>query len=104
MIGLPFALWLIYTIFDFGNIDQLFALLAIIGIILNFSRWSNSIPVMIVSLIAMLSPLISRMVQVPIELFSYLAFQIPLTIFIVSYSILILINARENALKIYCRK
>lgn len=52
----------------------------------------------------MLSPLISRMVQVPIELFSYLAFQIPLTIFIVSYSILILINARENALKIYCRK
>lgn len=104
MIGLPFAFWLIYTIFDFGNIDQLFALLAIIGIMLIFSRWSNSIPVMIVSLIAILSPIISRMIQVSIELFNYLAFQIPLTIFIVSYGILILINARENSLKIHCRK
>jgi len=37
MIGLPFILWLLFTAFQFGNIDQLFALLGIVGIILNFT-------------------------------------------------------------------
>ena|SRR5688572_26802887 len=96
MIGLPLVVWLIFTIFDFGNIDQLFSILAIIGIMLNFSKWRNSIPVMVLSFIVMLSPIISRMVQVPIEMFNYLAFQIPLTIFIITYFIFILINAREK--------
>ena len=36
MIGLPFILWLIFTTFDFGNIDQFFAILGVTGIILNF--------------------------------------------------------------------
>lgn len=44
----------------------------------------------------MLSPLISRLVQVPIEMFDYLAFQIPLAIFIVTYLIYIIINAKEK--------
>lgn len=36
MIGLPFFLWLSFTLFDFGNIDQLFALFALIGLTINF--------------------------------------------------------------------
>jgi hypothetical protein len=92
MIGIPFILWLIFTIFDFGNIDQIFAILGIIGIGLNFSKWKNKILITIISFIFMLSPLFSRFLQVGIEKFDYLAFQIPLTIFILTYSFFIILN------------
>ena len=46
----------------------------------------------------MLSPIIARMSQVGIEKFDYLAFQIPLTFFIVSYLLFIIINIKEKKL------
>ena len=98
MIGIPFVLWLVFTIFDFGNIDQIFAILGITGVILNFSKWKNKILITIVSFISMLSPLLSRLLQVGIEKFDYLAFQIPLTFFIVSYLLFIIINIKEKLL------
>ena len=96
MIGLPFIFWLVFTIFDFGNIDQIFAIFGIIGIVLNLSKWKNKILVTIISFILMLSPLISRLLQVEMEKFNYLAFQIPLTIFIITYLIFIIINIKEK--------
>ena len=96
MIGLPFILWLIFTTFDFGNIDQLFAIFGLVGIILNLTKWKTNIIVTIISFILMLSPIISRLVQVPIEMFNYLAFQIPLAIFILTYLTYIIINAKEK--------
>ena len=98
MIGIPFVLWLVFTIFDFGNIDQIFAILGITGVILNFSKWKNKILITIVSFILMLSPLLSRLLQIGIEKFDYLAFQIPLTIFIVTYLLFIIINIKEKLL------
>jgi hypothetical protein len=92
MIGLPFVCWLIFTSFDFGNIDQLFAILGVIGIVINLTKWKNNIPLTIISFILMLSPIISRLVQVQIELFDYLAFQIPLTIFVVMYLTFLIMN------------
>lgn len=97
MSGIPFIIWLIFEAFDFGNIDQLFAIFGLVGIILNLTTGKTRIDVTIVSFILMLSPVISRLVQVPIEVFNYLAFQIPLTIFIVSYLTYIIINARESS-------
>lgn len=96
MIGLPFILWLIFTIFDFGNIDQLFAIFGLVGIILNLTKWGTNILVTILSFLLMLSPIISRLIQVPIEMFDYLAFQIPLTVFIITYLTYIIINAKEK--------
>ena len=96
MIGLPFILWLIFTIFDFGNIDQIFAIFGITGIVLYLSKWKNKILVTIISFLLMLSPLISRLSQVEIEKFIYLAFQIPLTIFIITYLIFIIVNIKEE--------
>jgi hypothetical protein len=96
MIGLPFILWLLFTAFQFGNIDQLFALLGIVGIILNFTKWKTKIFVTVQSFLFMLSPIVSRLVQVPIEKFNYLAFQIPLTIFILTYITYIIINAKDK--------
>ena len=96
MIGLPFILWLIFTIFDFGNINQIFALIGIIGVGLNLTKWRNKILITIISFILMLSPLISRLSQVEIEKFNYLAFQIPFVIFIVTYLIFIFINIKQE--------
>ncbi len=96
MSGIPFIMWLIFTAFDFGNIDQLFAIFGLVGIILNLIKWKTSTNITILSFILMLSPIISRLLQVPIEMFDYLAFQIPLMIFISTYLTYIIINAREK--------
>jgi hypothetical protein len=98
MIGLPFILWLLFTAFQFGNIDQLFALLGIVGIILNFTQWKTKLFVIILSFLFMLSPIVSILVRVPIEKFNYLAFQIPLTIFILTYVTYIIVIAKEKQL------
>lgn len=104
IIGLPFIVWLIFATFDFGNIDQLFAIFGLVGIALNLTKWGTNIIVTILSFLLMISPIISRLVQVPLEMFDYLAFQIPLTIFIVTYLTYIIINAKEKLLVRICQK
>lgn len=96
MIGLPFVLWLVFTMFNFGNIDQIFAILGVIGVGLHFTKWKNNILITIVSFFLMLSPLISRLLQVEIEKFNYLAFKIPLAIFIITYLLFIILNIVEE--------
>lgn len=90
MIGLPFFFWLLFTLFDFGNIDQLFAFLAIIGLTITFiNRNKNrTLTVLLLDIICFLllaSPLVIRMTAIPIENFNYLAFIIPTTIFVLFY-------------------
>lgn len=97
MIGFPFFLWIILTIFNFGNIDQLFAVFGCLGIILNLTKWKTKIIVSVLSFSLMLSPIVFRLVQVPIEMFNYLAFKIPLTIFIIMYLTYIIINTKEKS-------
>lgn len=96
MIGLPFICWLIFTSFDFGNIDQLFAILGVIGVSLNLTKWKNNSILAMVSFVLMLSPIISRLVQVPIQMFDYLAFEIPLAFFIISYILFIVLNMMKK--------
>ena len=96
MVGLPFIFWLIITVFDFGNIDQLFAIFGVIGVGINLTEWKNNKLLSIVSFALMLSPIISRVIQVPIEMFDYLAFEIPLTIFIIAYLTFIALNILEK--------
>jgi len=90
MIGIPFLMWLIFTSFDFGNIEQIFAVFGLVGIILNFTKYWKLRVIKILSFILMILPLIKRMTEIPIEKFNYLAFQIPLVIFIITYLILII--------------
>ena len=96
MIGLPFFSWLFYTVFDFGNIDQLFALFALLGVSMHLTKWKNKKLFTLLSFVLMLSPLISRMVQVPLEMFNYRAFQIPFAIFVLAYLIFLVLNFREK--------
>ncbi|CAM3021834.1 hypothetical protein CHFL109739_12990 [Chryseobacterium flavum] len=93
MIGLPFIFWLLFTAFDFWNIEQIFAVLGLLGIILNVTRWKNKVSITILSFMLMLSPIISRIIQISTEKFNYLAFKIPLFLFIACYLIFIILNA-----------
>ena len=92
MIGLPFFIWIVFTFFDFGNFDQLFAVLAVTGLIVNIinrhkKKRLNIILLDLFCFALLLSPIIRRMTAVPIEMFDYLAFIIPTTIFVLFYLI-----------------
>ena len=92
MIGLPFFFWLLYTVFDFGNIDQLFAFLAIYGLTISYvtrnsTRTSKILFLDIVCFLLLASPIIRRMTVVPINLFNYLGFIIPTLTFSLFYLI-----------------
>lgn len=90
MIGIPFLMWLFCTSFDFGNIDQPFAIIGLIGFILNFTKYINARNVRVLSFLLMLTPIIRRLTAIDINKFNYVAFTIPLLIFTVSYLIFII--------------
>ncbi len=102
MIGLPFFFWLIVTVFDFGDIDQLFAFLAIVGLVTicinhNKARTKKILLLDLLCFSLLVSPLLRRMTAVPIELFNYLAYIIPTTLFVLFYAASFLFGCRQNS-------
>ena len=100
IIGLPFFFWLITTLFDFGNIDQLFAFLAAIGLAITFinrnkTRTLKILLMDIISFLLLASPLVRRMTAIPIEKFNYLAFIIPIILFVLFYIVSIYFSIRQ---------
>ena len=88
MIGIPFIVWLFWTSFEFGNNDQIFAVISLIGFILVFTKYFKNRILKILIFGLMITPIIRRLTEIPIEKFNYLSFQIPLIIFITSFMIL----------------
>jgi len=100
MIALPFFFWLAFTLFDFGNIDQLFAFLAVVGLVTicinhNKPRTSKVLTLDLLCFFLLASPLIWRMTVVPLELFNYLAFIIPTTLFALFYPASLFFGCRQ---------
>lgn len=89
IIGMPFIFWILWTSFEFGNNDQFFAILGLIGLGLMFTKYHNLRIIKILSFILMLTPIFRRFSEIPIEKFNYLAFKIPFGIFIITYLLLI---------------
>ncbi len=89
IIGLPFLFWLLWTSFEVGNSDQIVAVLGLIGTIIVFTKLFEIRIMKILSFGLMITPILKRLVEVPLEKFNYLGFQIPLSIFIITYLILI---------------
>jgi hypothetical protein len=90
MIGISFFCWLLFTVFDFGNSDQLFAIAGAIGLILCFATLDSTRTLRILlsdicSFFLLVSPIIWRMNAVPVELFNYAAFIIPASLFCLFY-------------------
>ena len=100
MIALPFFFWLLFTLFDFGNVDQLFAFLAIAGLVIIYINQNKTRTLKILTLdllcfFLLASPLVRRMTAVPIEVFDYLAFIIPTTLFALFYTTSLFFGCRQ---------
>lgn len=100
MIALPFFIWLLFVSFDFGNLDQIFAVLAVVGLVIsivtrNSSRTLKILLLDVLCFVLLVSPLVRRMAVVPLEKFNYLAFTIPLTIFVLLYLVSIFFSVRQ---------
>jgi hypothetical protein len=97
MIGLPFLLWLPITLFNFGNIDQVYSFLAIVGLVVTFiyptKIVSHGVMVDVVCFLLLVLPLIGRLTAVPIAMFNYLGFIIPVTLFSLLYLLSIFLKA-----------
>ncbi|MCD8739407.1 hypothetical protein LT679_02230 [Mucilaginibacter roseus] len=89
MIGLPFLLWLPLSLFDFWNIDQLLSLLAIVALFIIItpkeSRPAKRIRIDLLCFLLLTLPIIGRLIAVPLEVFNYLAFIIPVALFVILY-------------------
>ncbi len=97
IIGIPLLFWLVFKSFDLGSPEQIYAVLGIIGLTLNFTKHIKIKFVKIISFCLMIIPILSRLVKIPIEKFNYLSFQIPLLIFIILYIIIILKSVDNKA-------
>jgi hypothetical protein len=100
MIGLPFLIWLLFALLDFGKIDQLFALLAVSGLVLVFwnmskNRTGKILFIDFVCFILLASPIIGRLTAVPLSLFNYGAFIVPTLIFVLCYVISLIYSCSQ---------
>ena len=100
MIVLPLIIWLLFTLFDFGDIDQLFALIAIIGLFLicfnfNKDRTRKVLSLDLLCFFLLISPLVKLMTAVPIELFNYTAFIMPAVLFVLFYITSLLFGCKQ---------
>jgi len=98
MIGIPFVFWLLFNLFAFGNIDQLFALLSAIGLVIIFVNFKKKTKGKLLlwdalCFVLLSSPIIARLVEVPIKLFDYGAFKMPLFFFAVCYVLSLVVTA-----------
>lgn len=100
MISAPFFPYLIFTLFDFGTLAELYSLAAISGLILIivFARHQNSKRKLLFETLAFLLlilPMMDRLTSVPIRLFNYAAFIIPASIFLCLFIVSLLLSILE---------
>ena len=88
----------VLTVFDFGNIDQLFAFLGLLGMILSFIKSKHPVLISLISFALMISAVASRLIHVSIEALNYPAFTIPFFIFIATQILLVflIINSKRK--------
>ncbi|MNY46378.1 hypothetical protein D3C86_1815510 [compost metagenome] len=101
MSPIPLIIWLIFTIFDFGNSDNIFAILGIIGLFMqlvkpNPKTLKKEIVFYLISFVFLISPVIKRILAISIENYNYLGFIIPLSLFIILYKIAIIIRIKKH--------
>lgn len=102
MIGAPFLFWLLFNLFNFGEIDQLSAVLGVVGVglIVKYSAFERTLRIVILDVLCFVLlaiPICGRLLTVPIEKFNYAAFTIPLSLFIVFYLVSLLFACRQLA-------
>ena len=102
MIGVPFLFWLLFNLFNFGEVDQLLAVLGVVGLglIVKYSTAERTLKIVLLDGLCFLllaTPISGRLLTVPIDKFNYAAFTIPLSLFIVCYFVSLLFAYRQYA-------
>jgi len=100
MIGIPFLFWLLFNLFNFGEVDQLLAVLSVVGLglLAKYSAAERTLKIVILDVLCFLllaTSIGGRLLTVPIEKFNYAAFIIPLSLFIVFYLVSLLFAYRQ---------
>ena len=97
MVSLPMFVYLLFTVADFGTTEQIFAAIAMFGLIIHFLHLSfkNKIKKLAVDLFVfacLLSPIIQRMVMLPLERFNYTLFILPALCFTIFYLVTLVLR------------
>jgi hypothetical protein len=100
IIGIPFILFLFFTLFEWGTKTQVAVLFAFIGLISLVAlrkrpKTTRTLLIEIIVFILLLLPILERITSVPISLFNYAAFIIPAISFIILYPLSLLFSYRE---------
>ena len=90
MIVLPFGFFFLFSLVEFGSLNQLTALLALLGFILLLRTLRKPVTRTILllhglSFLLLVAPIVNRLMDVPVHLFNYAAFLGPLVSFVVLY-------------------
>ncbi|TFF30392.1 hypothetical protein [Mucilaginibacter psychrotolerans] len=100
IVGIFFVFWLVGTVFDFGNIDQLFALLAVSGLVVIFKNRNKSrtLRILLTDILCfflLAAPIIGRLTAVSLDMFNYNEFIIPTGIFVLSYLVSLVFSCQQ---------
>lgn len=96
-ISIPFIVWLIFSLLDFGSTEQIFSVLGLAGVIglLMISReetdWKKLLAE-VLCFLCMASPIAWRMLEAPLSDFNYRAFILPAAIFAACFTVSICIS------------
>ena len=99
MIGIPMVLYLPFALTDWETLAPIFSLMAIGGFALlayvsrTKGRWK--VHKELIAFILLSSPIIYRLVSVPLHLFKYSLFVIPFTVFVIMYILSLFISLKE---------
>lgn len=101
MICMPFLLYLIISVFNVGEISQtITSIIGICGLILVFKEFGEKVTLKrvlkdLLAFMFLIIPLIERLNSIPIKLFDYLTFKIPIILFLVLYLISTILLTKE---------
>jgi hypothetical protein len=98
-IGIPFIFYLLFSLTELWSVGSIAALFGLAGLILSGILWIDSkmkhqLLFELLALFLLLTPLIERLVHVPISTFNYPAFIIPVSFFLVFYILHFLLTTK----------
>lgn len=97
MAGIPFILFLIFSLIDLGTMTEIGAFLGVGGLVLLFLIRNNKNPVKILvgemaAFLLLIAPILIRIKSLPANLFVYTGFLLPLFLFLLFYGLTLLVS------------
>ena len=91
VVSLPMFVYLLFTVADFGTIQQLFSAIAFVGLIIHFLHlWFRSRTKKFIAdsfvFACLLAPILEKLFTIPLERFNYTLFLVPGLAFVLFYT------------------